>query len=149
VVLRANKKNAHLTDAEQRLVEALETEWGKADGYPEVPEDSGYEAGELVSAEELTGEVEETIDEIKDRERKQERWNHLIDTTPGLNRRLPNVNPTEVEEAISDAKRSGEQQIITSLTAWCDGSVRECNTDRIVYTATPEGVVETERLHMH
>lgn len=55
----------------------------------------------------------------------------------------------EVQEAIEEAKESGEKVEIDSRSTTCNDSSRECGVDTVTRYATPDGEIETDRRHTY
>jgi hypothetical protein len=55
----------------------------------------------------------------------------------------------ERQAALTEAQETGERVAIETGTVPCDGSAIECDLDRVTRYATPEGEIETERIHLH
>lgn len=82
-------------------------------------------------------------------------WRNLRDTSS--DDEDPDDSPESLREqldhekqaALEEAQETGERVEIGRITTACDGSAPECDRDLLVDYATPEGEIESERIHLH
>lgn len=53
------------------------------------------------------------------------------------------------QEALKEAKETGENVVISRTSTECNDPSKECNTDRVARIATPSGEIEVERTHTY
>lgn len=61
----------------------------------------------------------------------------------------PRTAEEREQDAVDEAVDTGEEVVISESTTDCDDSDRECSLDRVTRVATPDGEVETRRVHTH
>ncbi|WP_418281897.1 hypothetical protein [Halorubrum sp. DTA98] len=100
-----------------------------------------------------------SISEMSDRERK---LSILVNTD-----RIPSdAEPSDVltfedllddartteereQDALSEAAETGKEVVISTVTTHCNAPSKECDIDHVTRVATPDGDVETRRIHTY
>jgi hypothetical protein len=153
-VLVPSKRSTYWTDEEADVVDALKSELDEADDKPlaegednplaDVDEGEEFALAELA---EVVDGLEDAVDEIvDDREREQARA-ALREEHPELYG--VSFDPDDVEAAFDEAADAGEPVPVATGISECVDDNRECSLDRVTYRATPDGKIDTRRVHTY
>jgi len=142
-VLKPNKSELYMSEEEEIKLEAMKNKYGEADGYAKCPWD--VEVGTVYSHERFG--LEREREDIRAERRREEELEQIREDHPSL--RSVEIEPKEFDHAQIKAEEDGEKVEIAERNTSCNNPKAQCNLDIVTYYVTPDGEIETERIHTH